>query len=333
VDPRGCPSPPPALCAARVAATAMAAWWRLLAAAAALALQASAAQGAFNVTIHVADLDGEQEGAFKICVHPDWAPLGAARFGELLQAGFFSQLRFFRVVPNFMAQFGISGDPTSAADWRQKTIRDDPVLKHNTRGMVTFATAGPNTRTTQMFINFKDNRFLDSQGFSPFAEVVEGMDVVDKIYKGYGERPDQGAIQSRGNEYLSANFPKLTYITSASAGEASQAAPAPLAAKVPLAMAKVQVAQTEGAGGQAAAAGAAGASSAAGRAGGVVWPLLLVGAAVVAVGLFLRGGMMKGGGGGEKGAEEMQASNLEAQELTTGSSTVAGRKRGVPVPE
>merc|ERR1712039_901796 len=113
-----------------------------------------------------------------------------------------------------MAQFGISGTPSVAASWREKKIQDDPVTQSNKRGFVSFATSGANSRTSQMFINFGDNSRLDSMGFSPFAQVVEGMDVVDRIYK-IGEKPNQGEIQSSGNAYLKKNFPQLTYISGA----------------------------------------------------------------------------------------------------------------------
>merc|ERR1719253_1108214 len=114
-----------------------------------------------------------------------------------------------------MAQFGISGDPPTAARWKTQKFPDDPNKVSNARGRLTFATSGPNTRTTQLFINFKDNQFLDSQGFSPFAEVINGMDVVDKLYGGYGEGapngngPEQGRVQAEGNSYLTKDFPKL----------------------------------------------------------------------------------------------------------------------------
>lgn len=163
-------------------------------------------------------LDESKTGNFTIEVHPDWAPNGAARFKELVEGNFFPDTRFFRVVPGFMAQFGIAGDPAVAAKWQNANIQDDPVKQSNKRGYVTFATSGPNSRTTQMFVNFKDNDFLDSQGFSPFGMVVSGMETVDALYNGYGEGapsgngPDQGRIQQEGNNYLSQDFPKLSWI-------------------------------------------------------------------------------------------------------------------------
>jgi peptidyl-prolyl cis-trans isomerase A (cyclophilin A) len=155
-------------------------------------------------------------GAFTVQVTRAWAPGGADRFYNLVRNGFFDGTRFFRVVPGFVVQFGLSGDPAISARWHLASIPDDPVQQHNTRGTLTFATAGPNTRTTQLFINFADNLNLDGMGFSPFGKVVDGMDVVDRIYAGYGERPDQGLIEGRGNAYLAAQFPKLDSIAKVS---------------------------------------------------------------------------------------------------------------------
>jgi peptidyl-prolyl cis-trans isomerase A (cyclophilin A) len=166
------------------------------------------------------------EGDFIVEVHPDWAPLGAARFKELVEAKFYDDCRFFRVIDGFMAQFGMNGDPEVNTKWRDMKIKDDPNKKSNTRGMMTFATSGKDSRTTQLFVNFGDNSQLDQQGFSPFAEVVEGMDVVDKLYDGYGEGaprgrgPRQDLIAQQGNEYLNDKFPMLDYIKTARIVEA-----------------------------------------------------------------------------------------------------------------
>lgn len=162
------------------------------------------------------------KGPFVIEVHRDWAPLGADRFYNLVDNGFYTDVRFFRVVSGFMAQFGINGNPAVNRAWDDATIPDDPVIQSNTRGMVSFAKAGPNTRTTQIFINYADrNSRLDSMGFPPFGKVVEGMDVVDALYSGYGEGPPTGygpaqdQIQSKGNAYLAAEFPKLDFVKTA----------------------------------------------------------------------------------------------------------------------
>jgi len=161
------------------------------------------------------------KGKFTIEVTRALAPNGADRFYNLVRSGYFTDVAFFRVVPGFMCQFGIHGDPAVSAKWRDANIPDDPVKGSNTRGTITFATAGPNTRTTQLFINFGNNVGLDGQGFSPFGSVTESMDVVDKIYSEYGDGapygrgPDQGRIQGEGNAYLKKDFPNLDYIKSA----------------------------------------------------------------------------------------------------------------------
>jgi peptidyl-prolyl cis-trans isomerase A (cyclophilin A) len=161
------------------------------------------------------------KGKFTIEVTRALAPNGADRFYNLVRSGYFTDIAFFRVIPGFMCQFGIHGDPAVSAKWRDANIADDPVKGSNTRGMVTFATAGPNTRTTQLFINFGDNTGLDGQGFSPFGKVTDGMDVVDKINGEYGEGapggngPNQGRVQMEGNAYLKKDFPDLDYIKSA----------------------------------------------------------------------------------------------------------------------
>lgn len=157
-------------------------------------------------------------GDVVIEVHRDWAPIGADRFYVLARSGYFDGVRFFRVLPGFVAQFGMHGDPAVAAAWFDQRLADDPVKHSNSRGTLTFATAGPNTRTTQLFINYGNNAMLDGQGFSPFGEVVQGMEVVDAFYSGYGEGaprgrgPDQGRIRSEGNVYLERDFPQLDYV-------------------------------------------------------------------------------------------------------------------------
>ncbi len=161
------------------------------------------------------------KGDFTVEVYKDWAPLGADRFYNLVKAGYFTDIAFFRVVSGFMVQFGIHGDPAVSAKWREARIQDDPVKQSNAKGNLTYAMAGPDTRTTQLFINFGNNAFLDSQGFPPFGKVTEGMSVVDSLYSGYGEGaprgmgPDQGRIQMEGNAYLKKDFPKMDYILSA----------------------------------------------------------------------------------------------------------------------
>lgn len=155
------------------------------------------------------------KGDFVVRVTRAWAPLGADRFYNLVKHGFFTNAAFFRVVPGFVVQFGLSADPAVNRAWHAATIKDDPVKESNRAGTVTFATAGPNTRTTQIFINYGNNEFLNKQGFAPFGEVTSGMDVVRKLYSGYGQQPDQGAITMQGNSYLEKHFPKLDHIESA----------------------------------------------------------------------------------------------------------------------
>jgi peptidyl-prolyl cis-trans isomerase A (cyclophilin A) len=156
------------------------------------------------------------KGTFLIEVTRAWAPAGADRFYNLVKNGYYDNCRFFRVISGFMAQFGINGDPKLNTVWREARIKDDKVLQSNKRGYVSYAMAGPNTRTTQLFISFADNSGLDPQGFAPFGKVsAEGMKVVDALFSGYGESPDQGNVQMQGNTYLDKNFPKLDYIKSA----------------------------------------------------------------------------------------------------------------------
>jgi len=158
-------------------------------------------------------------GDFVVEVRRELSPNGADRFYNLVRNGYYDGVRFFRVIDGFMAQFGMHGDPQVTAAWRAAPIQDDPVVASNRRGMVTFAMTGqPNSRTTQVFVNYRDNANLDAMGFAPFGEVVEGMDVVDQLYSGYGEGapngsgPSQAQIQAQGNRYLEAEFPQLDYI-------------------------------------------------------------------------------------------------------------------------
>jgi peptidyl-prolyl cis-trans isomerase A (cyclophilin A) len=162
------------------------------------------------------------KGKFTIEVTRMLSPNGADRFYNMVRSGYFKDVAFFRVVPGFMCQFGMHGDPAVSAKWREANIADDAVKGSNTRGTITFAMAGPNTRTTQLFINFADNTRLDGMGFPPFGKVVEGMNVVDKINGEYGDMPQQGGsgpnpgrIAMQGNAYLKKEFPNLDYIKSA----------------------------------------------------------------------------------------------------------------------
>lgn len=163
-------------------------------------------------------------GEFVVTVTRAWAPIGADRFYNLVKNGFYDGTRFFRVVPNFMVQWGINGDPDIQRNWMNANIKDDPAgVKSNGRGFITFANRGPNSRSTQLFINYKSNAFLDKQ-FMPFGEVTSGMAVVDKINAKHGENPDQGQIQNNGNRYLQKAFPDLDFIKKATI---EPAAPAP----------------------------------------------------------------------------------------------------------
>jgi len=155
------------------------------------------------------------KGPFTVEVHRDWAPKGVGRFYDLIDKRFYDQNRFFRYVPDFVVQWGIQGDPQVQLKWRDNNITDDPVRQTNRRGTIAYATGGPNTRTTQLFINLKDNPQLDQRGFAPFGEVISGMNVVDGLYSGYGQTPSQDQIQLHGNAYLQSNFPQLDYIESA----------------------------------------------------------------------------------------------------------------------
>jgi peptidyl-prolyl cis-trans isomerase A (cyclophilin A) len=161
------------------------------------------------------------KGAFVVDVTREWAPNGADRFYNLVKNGFYDGVRFFRVLDGFMAQFGINGDPKISAAWREARIPDDPVKQSNRRGFITYAMAGPGTRTSQVFINYGDNSALDRQNFSPFGRVTSGMEVVDKLHSGYGEGaprgqgPDQGRVQMEGNAYLTKSFPQLDFVKKA----------------------------------------------------------------------------------------------------------------------
>ena len=182
-------------------------------------------------------------GEFIVEVTREWAPNGADRFYNLVKNGYYDECRFFRVLSGFMVQFGINGDPALNSVWSVARIPDDPVQESNKRGFVTFAMGGPNTRTTQIFINYHDrNMGLDEQGFSPFGKVIEGMEVVDKLNSEYGEGapqgkgPNQGKIQAEGNAYLKNLFPNLDYIKTATilageAGKAPEKQPAPQPSK------------------------------------------------------------------------------------------------------
>ena len=161
------------------------------------------------------------KGPFTVEVHRDWAPRGADRFYHLVQSQYFDNVRFFRVVSSFMAQFGMHGNPSVNAAWEKLPIQDDSVRESNRRGYLTFANAGPNTRANQLFINTVNNRPLDEMGFAPFGRVIQGMAVLDSLFADYGDAPpggvgpDQTRIRAEGNTYLEREFPKLDFIRTA----------------------------------------------------------------------------------------------------------------------
>jgi peptidyl-prolyl cis-trans isomerase A (cyclophilin A) len=155
------------------------------------------------------------KGDFVVQVTRAWSPLGADRFYNLVKNKFYDGAAFFRIVPGFVVQFGLSPDPAVSKAWREAKIGDDPVTQSNHRGYLSFATAGPGTRTTQVFINLVDNARLDSMGFSPFGQVIEGMELIDKLNAEYGEQPDQGRVEAEGRSYLEKSFPRLDTIKSA----------------------------------------------------------------------------------------------------------------------
>ena len=157
------------------------------------------------------------KGTFVVTVHRAWSPRGADRFYNLVRAHFFDGVTFFRVVKGFVVQFGISGDPKVAAAWQQATILDDPVKVSNTPATITYADAGPGTRTTQVFVNYGNNASLDAQGFSPFGRVTTGMSVLSHLYGGYGDQPTgaQQQITTQGDAFLHRQFPKLDHIVTA----------------------------------------------------------------------------------------------------------------------
>jgi peptidyl-prolyl cis-trans isomerase A (cyclophilin A) len=164
------------------------------------------------------------KGEFTVEVVRDWAPRGADRFYNLVKLGFYDDVALFRIVEGFVAQFGISGDPAVSRAWSDARIPDDPVKESNLRGTLTYAkTNAPHSRTTQLFINYADNDNLDGYGFAPFGRVVEGMEVVDSFYSGYGENVDQGLAERRGNDYFRNDRPKLDFVERVTLVEEPQA--------------------------------------------------------------------------------------------------------------
>ena len=157
------------------------------------------------------------KGSFIVQAVRSWSPLGVDRLYNLVKIGYFTDVAFFRVMPDFIAQFGMHGDPNINSMWENANLQDEPVKQSNQRGFMTYAMKPgiPNSRSTQFFINYKDNSFLDAQGFSPIGEVVAGIEVVDSIFSGYGQQPNQATISGQGNAYLESQFPNLDYIRSA----------------------------------------------------------------------------------------------------------------------
>ena len=161
-------------------------------------------------------------GDLTLEIHREWAPLGADRFYNLVNSGYYNETRIYRVIPGFMAQFGLNGDPYINQAWKSQFIVDDPLVESNVRGRVAFAMSGVHSRTTQVFISYGDNSELDEEGFTPIGEVIDGMDVADSFYADYGDGPPRGngpyqaMAEARGNEYLDADFPELTRIQRAS---------------------------------------------------------------------------------------------------------------------
>lgn len=198
---------PALLCAAVVTGTAAAAPPQLLHPASLHAKAPATYRVAFTT----------KRGTFVVTVHRAWAPLGADRFYNLVRARFFDGVTFFRVVKGFVVQFGISPTPAVSKAWQNATIKDDPVKTSNAPGTITFADAGPDSRTTQVFVNLGNNATLDGQGFSPFGRVSQGMKVVNRLYAGYGEQPtnDQQQMATQGNAFLRKHFPKLDSIVTA----------------------------------------------------------------------------------------------------------------------
>ena len=169
----------------------------------------------FEVELQVRVKPGQAPKLVVLEVRPDWSPNGVERFKQLVESGFYSQARFHRVIPDFIAQVGIAADPGVYAKWGNSPIKDDPVATSNQRGTVSFAMRGPDTRSCQIFFNYKDNKDLDSQGFSPIAVVKEGMEVIDQLTVPAGKGPDQPTLKENGNKYLDQDFPDLSEIVEA----------------------------------------------------------------------------------------------------------------------